>query len=44
MANAPDPIERVMEYAKVTSFELKIVGINMNLAPVMDVKLSLIHI
>jgi len=38
MANAPDPIERVMEYAKVTSFELKIVGINMNLAPVMDVK------
>jgi beta-N-acetylhexosaminidase len=33
-----EPVKRAMEFATVTSKEMKVVGLNMNLAPVVDVQ------
>jgi len=37
MANTEDPIKEVDRFAKVVSHEMSLVGINMNMAPVLDV-------
>lgn len=34
----PDGAEKVKEYARITAFEMRLVGLNMNLAPVLDVR------
>jgi len=33
-----DPVKRAMEFGRITAREMKLVGLNMNLAPVMDVR------
>lgn len=38
LGSRPDSIERVREYARITALEMRLVGLNMNLAPVLDVR------
>ena len=38
LGSAPNAVQRVIEYAKVTSFEMRLVGLNTNFAPVLDVR------
>lgn len=38
MGQDPHPEERAVEFARVTGREMRLVGLNMNLAPVMDVQ------
>ncbi len=37
IGGSPDPMERAASFASVTAAEMKLVGLNMNMAPVMDV-------
>jgi len=38
MGKDPDPLDRAREFGLVTAHEMKMVGLNMNLAPVVDVQ------
>jgi beta-N-acetylhexosaminidase len=38
IGSAADPIERAVEFARITGKEMRMVGLNMNLAPVVDVQ------
>lgn len=38
LGSRPDAVQRVREYARTTAIEMSLVGLNMNLAPVLDVR------